>query len=127
MLTETEVTIGEDTYEIKAFPATKGIKLLKVLTKLVGPSMATLYSSSECDSESSIVSKAVEMLVENLDDVQLDSFFKELLASTTKQSMALDFDNEFRANYGKLFKLIREVISLNFGNVFTEGGLEGLL
>lgn len=127
MLAEKDVVLGEDTFTIVAFPATKGIKHLKTLTKLVGPSMATLFGATEDDSESDVIGKAMSLLIDNLEDVQVEVFFKELLTSTTKQSMAINFDQEFSADYGKLFKLVREVVQLNFGNVFTEGGFEGLL
>lgn len=123
MLKQKTVTIGSEEFVINTLPATKGLKVLKQITKLVGPAFSELIKG-EKDSNVNPVSLAMEKLFDNLDSVDVESLVKELVAATSKGSLAVNFDMEFAGDYGKLFALVKEVVEFNFGSVFTLLGSE---
>jgi len=43
----------------------------------------------------------------------------------TKGTMSINFDTEFTGNLGTLYKLLFEIIKLNYLSVFLQGGLGG--
>lgn len=108
---------GEDFF-LTQFPATKGIKVLKQLIKLIGPAAAEIFKEGD-------IGGAVGKLVENLDQVDVESLLKEMVATASKGNTAINFDNEFAGDYAKLLFLVREVVEFNFGNVFTMLGSNG--
>lgn len=107
-----DVMIGEDEYKLTQLPATKGVRVLKQLIKLVGPAAAEIFQEGN-------VGGAVDKLVENMDSVDVETLLKELVATAAKQNLAINFDSEFAGDYAKLLKLSKEVVEFNFGNVFT--------
>jgi hypothetical protein len=109
------VTVDSEEFMITQFPATKGIRILKQLIKLVGPAAAEIFKDGD-------IGQAVAKLVENMDSVDVEALLKELIGSVSKGSMAINFDNEFAGEYAKLLKITREVVEFNFGNVFTALG-----
>lgn len=124
IIEDKEIIIGDATYRIQPFPAFKGLVYLKKLTKLVGPSMTTLLGGSDgVDVDISSAEKAVELLVENFDGDGVETLIKDFMASVTKNGQPIAFDIEFMADYGKLMKLVAEVVKVNYGSVFQLGGL----
>lgn len=111
------VTINGEEYMLSTFPAGKGLKLLKQLTKLVGPAFAEMLKGG--DEQVDAMSMALEKLFDNLDSVDVESLIKELVTCATKGSVAINFDMEFSGEYDKLFELVREAVEFNYGNVFT--------
>lgn len=104
------------TYKMTQFPASKGIALLKQLTKLLGPSFAEL-SSAEPEHAMRL---AIQKLVEGLDNVQVEELVKYIVTNgATKDGDTIQFDSEFAGNYSGLFNLCREIVEFNFGDVFT--------
>lgn len=126
MIKQKQITINGEEFLLSTIPATKGIKLLKQLTKLIGPSFTELLKSGEEDSTAANpMGMAMEKLFDNLDTVDVESLIKELVASSaTKGSMAINFDMEFSGEYGKLFTLVKEIVEFNYGSVFTLFGSE---
>ncbi len=120
MITQKQVTIDGINYTLSAFPATRGLRIMKELTKLVGPSFAA-WAKGE-DGIAGVVTK----LVENLDAVNVETLVKEIVSGATKDNMSINFDIEFAGNYMVLFKLVKEVIEFNFGGVFTNLGSVGM-
>ena len=126
MIKQKTTTINGEEFLLSTIPATKGIKLLKQLTKLIGPSFTELLKGGEnTDDSVSPMGIAMEKLFDNLDTVDVESLIKELVASSaTKGSMAINFDMEFSGEYGKLFTLVKEIVEFNYGSVFTLFGSE---
>lgn len=126
MIKQKTISIGGEEFLLSTIPATKGIKLLKQLTKLIGPSFTELLKAGDEDSEgTSPMGVAMEKLFDNLDTVDVESLVKELVASSaTKGSMSINFDMEFAGDYGKLFMLVKEIVEFNYGSVFTLLGSE---
>lgn len=116
-LKQKQVIIGEDTYMLQTIPATKGLKLLKQITKLVGPAFGELTK------EQGGVGAAIEKLIENLDQVEIELLVKELCTSATKGTITINFDMEFAGEYNKLFQLTKEIVEFNYGSVFTLVGI----
>jgi len=124
------VVIGDTEYLIAQFTTTKGLKYLKQLTQLVGPSFAELFASTDQKDQSVSVdglTKAVELLVDNMDRVNFETFVKELLCQTTVNNREINFEIEFAGKYDTLLELLIEVIKFNFGSVFTKGVLGNYL
>lgn len=113
------VELNGNEYIIDALPATKGIVVLKQLTKLLGPSVSHLFNPVEGENS---MNKAVSALMESVDSVNLESLLKDLMASVTKNNVAINFDREFRGQYDLLFMLSKEVIELNYGSLFQIAG-----
>ena len=113
------VELNGNEYIIDALPATKGIVVLKQLTKLLGPSVSHLFNPVEGENS---MNKAVSALMESVDSVNLESLLKDLMASVTKNNVSINFDREFRGQYDLLFMLSKEVIELNYGSLFQIAG-----
>jgi len=97
---------------ITHFPALRGTRVLKQLTKLIGPSFATLQGGGD-------LGAALNILFENLDQ-NVEQLIVELVGSCSKgNGVGLNFDMEFAGEYDKLFLLVKEVVEFNFGSVFT--------
>lgn len=113
-LKQTTVTIKDTEFLITSFPATKGIKYLKQLTKLIGPSFAKMSK------EGSSIGDALEVLFDNMDSVNVEELIKGMVVDgATKGSVAISFDMEFSAEYDKLFELVQKIVEHNFQGVFT--------
>lgn len=128
------VTLSSDTetfeYTIAQFGATKGLTYLKQITKLIGPSFSELFAGKDVDSKLEDVpdaglTKAVELLVDGMDKVDVEKLIKDLLSNTTKNGREINFDFEFAGKYDILFSLVMEVVKFNFGSVFTKSVLSG--
>ena len=105
------VEINGTTYLLNQFPATKGISVMKQLMRLCGPSANALFTDNN-------YTKALELLVENVEAVNAEELLKLLVATASKGSVSVNFDEEFAGEYGNLMLLCKEVVVFNFGNVF---------
>lgn len=106
-------------YTIQAFTATKGLRIFQKLAKLIGPAFKTL---SEASSEEEASAKAIAVLLETMEDVEIDKLLPELLSGVNRGGTAINFDIEFMANTGAMVKLAQEVVSLNWGSLFSALG-----
>lgn len=111
MIQQKPVNIQGTDYLITHLPATKGVRVLKQLGKLVGPAIGSYQEGG--------IPSAVEVLFNNIDTVDVEALIKELVNTVSKGSMAVNFDMEFAGQYDKLFMLVQEVVEFNFGSVFT--------
>jgi hypothetical protein len=124
--TDHNITIEGVSYVVQPIPAMKGLSYMRRLTKVLGASLAALFSQSqeEGDVEEAGLQKAVELLVENMDKEDVEKLIVDLISTVLKDGKALNFNAEFTANYGILFKLLTEVIKVNFGSLFQLGAIE---
>lgn len=105
------VTIKDTQYMLTHFPAMRGTRVLKQLTVLVGPSLASMQGGGT-------IADALNLLFDNLDS-NVEQLIVELVSTATKGNVAINFDMEFAGEYDKLFLLVKEVVEFNFGSVFT--------
>ncbi|HET8688017.1 MAG TPA: hypothetical protein VFM18_15385 [Methanosarcina sp.] len=108
------VEVGGTTYMLTQFPASRGIRIMKQLVKLLGPLIA--------GGEAGNLGEALDKMFDSLDSIDVENLLKEMMSSVTKENMSINFDMEFAGDYRKLFELAKEVTEFNFGNVFTLAG-----
>jgi len=104
------------TYTMNTIPASKGLGVMKSVLKLTGSSIKG-YLSAESDEEA--VGNLIEGLVDNIDNADVEKLIVNLVSTVVKDNMAINFDEEFGANYGDLFVIVKEVFTHNFGSVFS--------
>lgn len=108
-----QVNIKGTDYLITHFPAMRGTRVLKQLTKVLGPSLVAMQGEGEDK-----IGAALQALFENLDQ-GVEQLIVELVSTCSKGSVGINFDMEFAGEYDKLFLLVKEVVEFNFGSVFT--------
>ena len=123
-LEQVDVHLGGVDYKITPFVATKGLVIEVKLVKLLGPAFMELQKAAQGDgSEDAVLGEAINVLIGQMDKVDVVSLIKELVSNVSKGTMAINFDQEFAQRYGVLFDLIKEVLKVNFSDVFSKLGL----
>ena len=130
----TEVTVGDNVYTITHFTTTRGMKYLKQLTAIVGPSFAMVVGDGggavdqidldPDDVSGSVLGIAAQALVDNMDKENIEQLIKDMLTNTIRNNQAINFDLDFAGNYKELFMLVKEVIMFNYSSVFSGGALD---
>ena len=120
------VELGDSSYQITQFTATKGLKFFRNIAKHVGP-LVSLVGAKEGDGDA--VTQAIESLMDQLGDDKIDSLIKDMV--TASGFVGLDgqvptFDYFFAGQYGKLITLLTEIVKFNFEDVFQGGVFENL-
>ena len=126
LLESRTVELGDSSYQITQFTATKGLKFFRNLTKHASP-LVGLMGAKEGDGDA--VTKSIEALMDQLGDDKIDSLIKDMV--TASGFVGLDgqvpkFDYFFAGQYGKLITLITEIVKFNFEDVFQGGVFENL-
>lgn len=117
------VTIGGQDYLLNQFGALEGLKYQKALAQVLLPAIAEISKHSD-GSEESAISIGMAKLAEHIDKVDERMLEAMVTRGATKNSMAINFDNEFAGKYMEMFQLIKEIVMFNFGSVFTMLGSE---
>ena len=106
-----EVETGGQTYIVTTFPAFKGLMYLQKILKIVGPSVAQVFSSadlakgelSEISIEDEALASAISSLTENLDKDNTAQLVQSMIKdSVTKSGQPVVFDQETRWRWPKL-------------------------
>jgi len=133
MLQTIEHTHNGTTYQITLFPASKGLRVLKTLLSVVGPSLGAAFggvsgTGKEMTVNSDALGGAAQMLVENLDKVSIDEFVKDMCKGVLVggQELPGGFDNHFAGNYGALISVLTAIIRENYSSFFGESGFGSL-
>lgn len=117
------VTVGGQDYLLNQFGAIEGLKYQKALAQVLLPAIAEISKHSD-GTEESAISIGMSKLAENIDKVDERMLEAMVTRGATKNSMAINFDNEFAGKYMEMFQLIKEIVMFNFGSVFTMLGSE---
>jgi hypothetical protein len=131
----TTKTIDGHEVSITQFYALRGQKIQTKLFKYVLPSLSGLFSALKPDTKgkvsldsnidlSSAGKEAVNALIQNLKEDELQEFLLELFASMVVDKRPVDaknFDTLFIGNYTLIYKLAYEVVMAN--NFFDLGGI----
>lgn len=128
MIETFEKKIGENSYMITQLPARRALKLQAKLFKMIGPAIGAMISVDEKNSDSlkEMTPKALQMLADNIDDKTFDSLVLEILQGVRKNGSEITdktIDLQFAGSLNELFMLIKEVVEVNFGDFFREGGI----
>lgn len=132
--------IGRHQYTITTFNTTTALQLKAALLKVVGPAVGELgevtgvgaggLQSAEPDALQGSLSRAVELLVDRIDENTV-SLFKRLIAncavdlerengSVTVQCVDV-FDDHFQADgMAELYRLIAKVVEVNYSGFLAE-------
>ena len=114
------VEIKDQEYAITPFTAVKGLKLFKRVMTIAGPGLEHLGD------EEGDITNVIAAVIKKFDEEPVEVLIQDLVKGVLCDNQEIIFATHFQANYGTLFKLVAEVIKVNFGNVFTEGGLVDL-
>lgn len=109
--------IGGDEWSHNPFSATTGIGYLKRLFKIFGQSFSVLIDATDPEAEDGIA-KAVALLTDNIDKDDVVQLVKALTFGVKKNNKEVNFDIEFAANYGTLFKVVTFIVKENYGSFF---------
>ncbi|MCK4522417.1 MAG: hypothetical protein KAU20_07630 [Nanoarchaeota archaeon] len=125
-------------YMVTQFPARIGLGLKTRLSKLVIPVLipligsegkgVTLSNITETDIDPSLISKAVEIIISQLDSVEIVDLVMKLMNGVRRDGVEITaevFDTEFAGEYITLYKVLFFVIQTN--NFFGKGGIGQLV
>lgn len=124
----TEIVVDDRTYSVSQYSATKGLKLLPKIVKVIGKPLSVL-SGAGLDAEvtGELLSGAIGDLADALDEGAFERMTKEILETTrmmSPESRELVFDVDFMGRYWHLIKLLKEVISFQYNDFLA--GITGL-
>jgi len=116
---EKEVEVGGETFKLRKYSTTKGIKFEKYLIKIAGPA----YIESQ-KSEDVTLADVLAKVLENLDEID-ENVIKDMVASAViyPEMSPQKYETHFSGKSVLLFKLLKEIIFYNFEDVFTLLGL----
>lgn len=116
MQTKYEVIDGAN-WAVNPFPAKQGGKILVRLFKVLGQSFSVILEAGDVEGG---ISRAIDMLSENIDKDDVIELCALLVSATTKDGAKVNFDNEFAARYDVLFKVVAFVVKANYGSFFPQ-------
>lgn len=120
---------------VTEWPARKAFKMKLKLTKILGPSVAEIFSGLDRKTAESVmnsnidiskVGKAIEMLFEKMDEDQILSLIFEMLSSTRVNNLEINdqsFDDLFKGKLQSVYKILGFVVEVNFGSFFGSSGI----
>lgn len=135
MIETKEKYISGVKYTSTQFPARRALKLKTKLIKILAPSVFTGIGAASSQSildvslDSPLLGKAVEMLVNRLDEDTMVNLVMEMLSSTRREGKELSdthFDMVYAGNFAELYKALYFVLEVNFGSFFQEMGIGNL-
>jgi len=121
-----EKTINGSTYSLTQLPARRALKLKARLLKVFGPSLAQMVFASKDAFDQENVVKAMNLLVDHIDDATFEKLTVELLQGVRKQGVELTdsvIDSEFAGDLGTLFLVLWFVLEANYGSFFALSGI----
>lgn len=133
MIETKEKEINGVLYSVTQLPARRALRLQSKLVKLLGSSVANLFSEGSTNKDLlKAFPKAVTALSNQLDEKSFDNLVNELveynLRIDGKEFNIRDFDLFFSGKLNDLFLLLAFILQVNFMDFFLTGGiLEGML
>lgn len=122
----TEIFVDDIKYSCTQYPAEKGLRLFTRLSKIVAGPIAMITAGEkglDVDISSNVFGAAIKELMGNIDEEKVIVLIRDLLSSTDiimdNGRKSFDFNTHFAGNYGHLFKLLKEVITFQFGDVVS--------
>lgn len=123
MREQKQVTVCGSNYLLHQFGAIEGIRYQKALASVILPAIAEITKSGGMSDEGAM-SVAMSKLADNIDKIDEKMIEAMVSRGATKDSVAINFDNDFAGKYMELFQLLKEIVMFNFGSVFTMLGSE---
>ncbi len=115
-------------YEFQKFGAKKSVKLLTRLLKLVGEPLSIAVGATgggklfESNLDPKILSSAVRVLVDKLDEDEVLDLIEEFTANDNVlcDGVRVNFDNHYEGKLPELFKVLAAALEVQYGNFFGE-------
>lgn len=133
MIETKEKLIDGINYTVTQFAARRALRLKTRLLKLLAPSAFSAAGSFkggnllDVDLSSTVITQAIQALVDRMDADDCVNLILELLSSTRREGKEITeahFDMVYAGNFGELFKALFFVLEVNFGSFF-QGILTG--
>lgn len=112
------ITIEDKHYVINSFKGIKGVKYLQQVSKHLIPLWTTVLSSGGLHDEQ-IFEKLTDLLI-NDEKGEIAELLINLVSEVEVNGIKIDPDKEFECNYDLLFRLVVEVIKLNYWGTFQK-------
>ncbi|MEG0407487.1 MAG: hypothetical protein RR623_01315 [Bacilli bacterium] len=107
----------DKTYVIDSFRGLKGMKLLTRVSKYIFPFVSFMGNQNL---EDDFIINELSTLLDGDNADKVSDLIVELVQEVTVDGMKLNFDTEFECNYDVLFKLVYEVLKLNYFESFQK-------
>lgn len=120
MIETRDIVVEGRTYQVTQFSATKGIKMMTRLTKIIGEPIGFMFSNEGADVDQ-MLPMAIRALSDKLDEDMVLDTVKQLLEGVRNHEGELEFDQYFSGKMGLLFKILGKVLEVQYGDFF--GGL----
>ena len=127
-MNEHSVNVNGNDYYLKQFKGEKAflikLKIAPIITKAL---KAIQKDVSDEASETDIlvaIGSVVDSIFADLDPEKTLALVKDVLSETYKGNYKVDFDKEFCGNQSAIYKLIFEVIKLNYPDLFQMLGID---
>lgn len=121
-----EKTVDDTTYKIAEFGTTEALKTLTRLSKILGPSFSIAISGAKIkdkSAQSELFGKAILELTQRLDEEEVVGLCKKLTECCLRgEGAKINFEIDFKGKLGHLFKLLKAVLEVQYGNFFQEIG-----
>lgn len=127
-----ELKLDDRIYFVTQYPATKGVKLLANLAKLLGKPLVMLTGGNmDTEVKPEALGEAFESIAMQLSDDDFLDLITNILSSTQIQmdgkTRDIVFNTDFSGNYLHLFKLIKEILFFQYNDFLgqiTGGSIE---
>ena len=117
MIHTREVMVDGKKYSVTQFSASKGMKLLTRLVKILGEPMASFFSNPDAEQEIAFQA-ALAALSDKLDEDVVLNTVKELIDSLSDAEGSIQFDTYFAGQFGHLFKVLGKILEVQYGDFF---------
>lgn len=119
-----KVQIGRHIYSVKLLPASVGFSVATNLIKTFLPVLGSYIDANGrkglvLPEDDSVFSEMALLLCTQLDKIDPLVLVQQLLNDALVNGKPFNFDDQFRANYSDLVKLLEFALRENFGDFFT--------
>jgi len=118
MIHTREITVDDKSYSVTQFSASKGMKMLTRLVKILGEPMAAFFSDPDAEMELAFPA-ALAALSDKLDEDVVLQTVKELVESLTTSEGPVQFDTYFAGQFGHLFKVLGKILEVQYGDFLS--------
>jgi hypothetical protein len=124
--------IGDNSYTVTQFGATKSLKMLHRVGKFIAEPLSKLAgeikpgaSIADQNITTETLGKAVQCFFTSCDENTFEVTVKDLLTSTTRNNKPINFDIDFCGKIGELLKVLAFILEVNYKDFFSGiGGLQ---
>jgi len=126
-LNEMTVNVNGNDYYLKQFKGKKAFLIKMKLAPMITKALSAIKSDGGEKEEVDLlgaVGTVVDAIFSSIDPEKTLQLAEELLSETYKGAYKVDFDSEFCGNQSAVYKIIFEVVKLNYGDLFQMLGID---